>query len=214
MSPDQTRIQDYLGGSFSQVIWVGIAPKIVSQLGQTTMKTGIAGRLPIRSCRNSTVTIRSHSDLIIRRGNGVPDDRTALRDKCQFDVSRSRRTAQQNRARRKSASGPSDRRTSNSFDEIASLHRFPQGSGPSQLCDHSMDLRQAKWCSGASLCSSNSDSLMSALGHKRTWKAVCEMSALLPKADIVHRFERPFLGSAKCQYSSAAHKSNTEYSHV
>jgi hypothetical protein len=37
------------------------------------------------------------------------------------------------------------------------------------------------------------------------WIMISGMSALRPKADIVHRFERPFLGSAKCQYSSAAH---------
>jgi hypothetical protein len=36
------------------------------------------------------------------------------------------------------------------------------------VCDYSRDLRPAKWGSGVSLHDSHSESLMSALGHKRT----------------------------------------------
>jgi hypothetical protein len=37
---------------------------------------------------------------------------------------------------------------------------------------------------------------MSALGHKRTFGKIRLMSALPAKADVVHHFEPPFLGSA------------------
>src|SRR6516164_5175271 len=50
--------------------------------------------------------------------------------------------------------------------------------------NYSRVLRQAKWGSGVSLHSSNSERFMSALGQKRTSEHVQSMSALPPKADI------------------------------
>ena len=50
--------------------------------------------------------------------------------------------------------------------------------------DYIRDLRPAKWGSGVSLHSSNPGPLMSALGHKRTFRDADAMSALPPKADI------------------------------
>ena len=52
------------------------------------------------------------------------------------------------------------------------------------MTDYIRDLRPAKWGSGVSLRGSNSEPLMSALGHKRTSAHVRVMSALPPKADI------------------------------
>jgi hypothetical protein len=50
--------------------------------------------------------------------------------------------------------------------------------------DYSRDFRQAKWGSGIKLHCSSREPLMSALGHKRTFRSFRPMSALPPKADI------------------------------
>jgi hypothetical protein len=55
-----------------------------------------------------------------------------------------------------------------------------------RIDDYSRDLPLAKWGSGVSLQSSNLTPPMSALGQKRTLRLVHLMSALPPKADIVH----------------------------
>jgi hypothetical protein len=49
--------------------------------------------------------------------------------------------------------------------------------------DYSRDLRPAEWGSVISLHGSNPESLMSALGHKQTWRFQFVMSAITPKAD-------------------------------
>ena len=50
--------------------------------------------------------------------------------------------------------------------------------------DYSRDLRLAKWGSEVSLHGNNPVPLMSALGQKRTWRQVHEMSASHPITDI------------------------------
>jgi hypothetical protein len=49
--------------------------------------------------------------------------------------------------------------------------------------DYSRDLRPAEWGSVISLHGSNPESLMSAMGHKQTWRFQFVMSAITPKAD-------------------------------
>jgi hypothetical protein len=54
----------------------------------------------------------------------------------------------------------------NSFDEIPSSHRFPQGSGLRQnMSDYSRDLQRAEWGSGIVLRSSNPSGRCVAMGH-------------------------------------------------
>jgi hypothetical protein len=61
---------------------------------------------------------------------------------------------------------------------------FPKAqTGATWLCNYSRDLRLAKWGLGVSLHSSNPEALMSALGHKQTWRFQFVMSAITPKAD-------------------------------
>jgi hypothetical protein len=85
------------------------------------------------------------------------------------------------RARRDWKRGPN----SNSFDEIASSHCLPQGSGPRQ--SH-LRLQQGfvigEMGGRGRLQGSNPEPFMSALGQKRTSARVRVMSALPPKADI------------------------------
>jgi hypothetical protein len=61
------------------------------------------------------------------------------------------------------------------FDEIASSH---SADFRLQQYNYSRDLRPAKWGSGVSVQGSNSESLMSASGHKRTLERLYTMSAL------------------------------------
>src|SRR5262252_1660400 len=68
----------------------------------------------------------------------------------------------------------------------APSHRPSQGLGLRRFSerDYTRELRSAKWGFGLKLHSSNSEPLMSALGHKQTSRHLEPMSALPPKADI------------------------------
>jgi hypothetical protein len=75
--------------------------------------------------------------------------------------------------------------TGNDFDEIASSHYSPQGSGARRYwADYSSNLRQAKWVSGVRLHGGNRNALMFTLGQKQTSDCRLSMSALPPKADM------------------------------
>src|SRR5262249_49293949 len=90
---------------------------------------------------------------------------------------------------------PCNGRTSNSFDEIASSHRLPQGLGPRQLRNYSRDFRLAEWGLTVILRGNNPQDPMSALGHKQTLRAIHTMSALPQKRTLVERVGM----SALCQ---------------
>src|SRR6516165_10624107 len=70
--------------------------------------------------------------------------------------------------------------------KIAPPHCLPrEGTAPTvTVGNYSRELRQAKRGSRFVLRSSNPETLMSALGQKRTFRNVHTMSALPPKADI------------------------------
>ena len=91
------------------------------------------------------------------------------------------------------------------------------------MADYIRDLRPAKRGSEIELQSSNPETLMSALGHKRTLRNVRSMSALPPKADIAERDQhvrfvpiadiatemRPTQFSQRCLYLSGLRRGCT-----
>src|SRR5215469_8111057 len=92
--------------------------------------------------------------------------------------------------------------------------------------DYSKDLRPTEQGSGVSLRSSNPETLMSALRHKRTFSEVCATSAITSKADICHPEVRGLMvlseslpatlliPSAKSGHPNPADPSEKETAHV